>query len=307
MKRWLLVPFAMCALVIATPSSQGAGWGRKSCDSYSAPCQTIVGYKTEVREVTVYESAIEKRKINVTEYKTEAEKRKVTVHKVEKVKETRAEKFWVCEPIITEEVREYTVYNRVESKATGVRKVCRPIITEEIRKYTVDVGHYETHQHEVACYSRSRGCCKKGCDDGCVTYKTVCHKVWVPKFETREAKVKVTKYETVEEKYDYIAVTCVPEKKAEKVKVTRFQKVEKVRNVDYWFCKTTPVVEEITVNVCKPITVEKIIDVRVCVPVKKKVEVKVPIYGVVECAAPAPAPCYTSCDSGCGRRRGCCK
>jgi len=295
---------AMCALVIATPSSQGAGWGRKSCNYDCGPCQTIVGYKTEVREVTVYESAIEKRKINVTEYKTEAEKRKVTVHKVEHVKEIREVKYWECVPVTTEETREYTVYNRVESKATGTRKVCRPITTEEVRKYTVDVGHYESHMHEVACYSRTRGCCKKGCDDCCVTYKTVCHKVWVPKLETREAKVKVCKYETVEEKYDYIVCNYVPEKKAEKVKVTRFQKVEKARKVEYTVCKTVPVVEEITVHVCKPITVEKIIDVRVCVPVKKKIEVKVPVYGVVECAA--PAPCYSS--SSCGySRKGCCK
>jgi len=305
MKRWLLVPLAMCALVLATPSSQGAGWGRKNCGyNDCAPAQTIVGYKTEVREVTVYESAIEKRKINVTEYTTVAEKRNVTVHKVEKVKEVRAEKYWECVPVTTEETREYTVYNRVESKATGTRKVCRPITTAEVRKYTVDVGHFETSMHEVACYSRSRGCCKKGCDDGCVTYKTVCHKTWVPKLETREAKVNVTRYETVEEKYDYVVCNYVPEKKAEKVKVTRFQKVEKVRNIEYWSCRTVPVVQEITVNVCRPVTVEKVIDVRVCVPVKKKVEVKVPIYGVVECAAPAPCYSYSSCGSS---RKGCCK
>jgi hypothetical protein len=48
--------------------------------------------------------------------------------------------------------------------------------------------------------------------------------------------------------------------------VTRYQRVEQVRNVDYWFCKTTPVTEEITVNVCRPITVEREVEVRVCRP-----------------------------------------
>jgi hypothetical protein len=198
----------------------------------------------------------------------------------------------------------------------------------------VDRGHFETQTQEVVCYSHARrGCCRRGCDDDCGVYTTtVCRNVWVPKLET------------IEQKYDYVVCSFVPEKKVEKVKVTRFQRVEQVRNVDYWFCKTTPYTEEITVNVCRPITVEREVEVRVCRPITvervvevrvcrpitverevevrvcrpaiRKVEVRVPVYGVVECAAPAPAPVvYSECSyssgcgysRGCGGRRGCCR
>ena len=325
MKRWLLVPLAVFALVSVTPSTQGGWFRNRNCGSdcgavQCGPAQTIVGYRTETREVTVSEWVTEKRKIKVVENRIETEKRKIKVvenrieaekRKVERlrqemVKETRPEKYWVCQPITTEENREYTIHRRVEEKKSEVRKV------------TVDRGGFVTQTQEVVCYSHARrGCCRRGCDDDCGVYTTtVCRNVWVPKLET------------IEQKYDYVVCSYVPEKKVEKVKVTRYQRVEQVRNVDYWFCKTTPVTEEITVNVCRPITVEREVEVRVCRPITverevevrvcrpavRKVEVRVPVYGVVECAAPAPAPVsYSDCgysgySSGCGgRRRGCCR
>jgi len=337
MKRWLSIPLAVCALVLATPSSQG-GHRKQSCASDCGPQQTIVGWKTEVREVIVNESVLEKRKVQVTEnrteaekrkvqvteYRTEAEKRKVTVNRTERVKEVRQEKYWVCQPVVTEEVREYNVSVPVEEKRVGTRMVCRPRTVEEVRRVTCDRGHWETQTHEVACYSNSgrRGCCRKGCDSDCgPTFQTVCRRVWVPSLETVEQKVNVIRNEMVEEKYNYVAVSYRTEKRSEKVNVTRYQRAEQVRNVEFWTCRPVSVVEEvivnvskpvvvekeIIVNVCKPVVVEREINVRVCRPVKKNVEVRVPVYGVVECAAPAyvSAPCYSECDSGCGRRRGC--
>ena len=313
MTRWMLVPLSLVALVVCTPTSEAGLFGRRqSCNTSSncGPTQCIVGYKTEKRQVTTHEYVTEKQKVNVTEYQTVEEKRKVTSYKTEKVKEVRAEKYWVCRPITTEEVREYTVHTEVRENKKGTRQVCRPITTEEVVKRTYDRGHWETTTCEVPCYTSSRrGCCNKGCDSGCVTYRTVCQKNWVAKLETVEEKVKVTRHQMVEEAYDYVAISYKPEKKSEKVKVTRNQMVEETRNVEYWSCKTTPVTEEVVVKVSRPITVEKVIDVRVCRPVTKEVEVQVPIYGVVECAAPAPV--YYECGSsnGCGssRRGGCCK
>lgn len=315
MTRWLLVPLSLAALVVATPTSEAGLFGRKkSCNTGSdcapsGPTQCIVGWKTEMQKVTVHEWVTEKQKVNVTEYQTVEEKRKVTYHKTEKVKEARQEKYWECVPVTTEETREYTVYNEVRENKKGTRQVCRPITTEETVKRTYDRGHWVTTTCEVPCYSSSRRgfCCKKGCDSDCVTYRTVCQKHWVSKLETVEEKVKVTRHVMVEEAYDYVAISHKPEKKSEKVKVTRHQNVEKSREVVYWVCRTVPVTEEITVKVCKPITVEKVVDVRVCRAVTKEVEVKTPIYGVVECAQPAPV--YYDCGSSnsCGRtRKGCC-
>lgn len=304
MKRWMLVSLSLAALVVITPTSEAGLFGRKkSCNTDCGPTQCIVGWKTEKQKVTVNEWVTEKQKVNVTEYKYEEEKRKVTYHKTEKVKEVRMEKYWECVPVTKEENREYTVHVEVKENKKGTRTVCRPVTTEETVKRTYDRGHWETTTCEVPCYTR-RGCCKKGCDSECVTYRTVCQKHWVCKLETVEEKVKVTRYQHVEEAYDYVAISYKPEKKSEKVKVTTYEKVEKAREVAYWVCKTVPVVEEITVKVCKPITVEKLIDVKVCRPVTKEIEVKTPIYGVVECAAPVHVECGNSCAPA---RKGCCK
>jgi len=257
------------------------------------------------------------------------------------VRETKKGTRKVYRPVTAEEVREYTVFTEVRETRKGTRQVCRPITTEETVNRTYDRGHWETSTVEVPCYSNGgrRGCCRKGgCESECVTYRTVCRRHWVPnvvtvaekvnvtrhqmveeaydyvaishKPEKKSEKVKVTRHQLVEEAYDYVAVSYKPEKKSEKIKVTRHQNVEKTRDVTYWVCKTTPVTEEVVVKVSKPVIVEKEVDVRVCRPVVKEVDVQIPIYGVVECAQPAPVYHY---DSGCGdsygrsRRGGCCK
>jgi len=313
----MLVPLSMFGLLVATPTSEAGLFGRrnKGCDNgsncYSGPSQCIVGWKTEKRMVTTHEWVTEQKKVNVVEHRTVEEKRNVTYDKREMVKEVRPQKFWVCRPITTEEVREYVVHHEVRENKKGTRTVCRPVTTVETVKRTYDRGHWVTHETQVACYSSPRRglfgrCCNKGgdCEEQCVTYKTVCHKHWVPKLETVEEKVNVTRHQMVEETFEYVAISHRPEKKSEKVNVTRNQMVEETRDVTYWVCKTTPVTEEVTVRVSRPFTVERVIDVRVCRPVTHEVDVKVPIYGVVECA---PAPIYY--DSGCGssRRGGCCK
>jgi len=333
MKRWLWIPLAMVALVVATPSSE-AGCRKKGCASDCGPSQTIVGYRTEIREVTVCEYVTEKRPVRVTEYQTVTEKREVTRQKPETVTETkpytftttervteaRTESVWVCRPVTTEEERSYVVHNRVEEKKKGTRRVSRPTTVEELRKVTVDQGAYETRMVEQVCNSSNynscrksrKRCCGGGCDSGydtsCAVSTVVCEqRVWVPKLVTREEKVKVTKYEMVEEAYDYVAVNYVPETKKEKVKVTRYERVQEkqtfnvvvcrpktvTENRTYTSTKWTPVKEMVDVRVCRPITVEKVIDVRVARHVKKNVEVKVPIYGEYapiagECA---PAKC----------------
>jgi len=377
MTRWLLVPLSLAALVVVTPTSEAGLFGRKkggcsngySNGSYCGPTQTIVGYRTEKRQVTSHEWVTESKKVQVTEYRSVEEKRKVTYNKSEMVKEVRPQKYMECVPVTTEEVREYTVqvpvretrkatrhvtrpvtveetreftvYTEVRETKKGTRQVCRPITVEETVNRTYDRGHWETSTYEVPCYSNGgrRGfCCNKGgCESDCVTYRTVCRRHWVPnvvtvaekvnvtrnqmveepyeyvaishKPERKSEKVKVTRYQSVEEPYTYEVVSYRSEKKSEKVKVTRSQMVEKTRDVTYWVSKTTPVTEEVVVRVSKPFTVEKDVQVRVCHPVTREVDVQVPIYGVVECAQPAPVY-YYDCGSSNGygsRRGGCCK
>jgi hypothetical protein len=181
------------------------------------------------------------------------------------------------------------------------------------------MGHWETQCVEVAC-SASCGrkglfgrCCKKGCDDDCApATKLVTKKVWVAKLVTSTENVTFTTCEYIDEKYNYVEVSCKPVSKTETVNVTKCVTVKKPRTFDVWVCKpvtktenrtyitckVTPYTEEVMVKVCRPVTVEKDVTVKVCRHVTKTIEVKVPVYGVVECAAPA-------CESG--HKKGCCK
>jgi len=304
MMRWLLLPLALVAVLVATPASQGRGC-RSSCGNSCSSNYCVVGYNTELRTVISHEWVTEKRKVTVTEWKTEKEKQKVTRHKSETItekkpytyfvsemqKQSRTEEYWVCEAITVEEDRVYTVHEEIRTPKKGTRKVYQPTVVEETRKVTVDRGHYETQCYERTCYSR-KGCCGSS---GCC-YTTTCYsKVWVPALVTEEQKVKVHKSILVEQPYEYVEISYKPVEKKEKVKVTKFQQVKKSRPVEYWVCvrkemkgehtysyvKWTPVVEEVLVDVQKPYPVVKEVDVKVCRAVEKKVEVKVPIYGCV--------------------------
>src|ERR1041385_5400011 len=113
MKSWLWIPLAMVALVVAVPTSQGGGCRKKGCGSDCGPQQVIVGYRTEMRTVTVPEWVTETRKLNVTEYQTVAEKRTVTRYKSEAVTETRPVTFTVNEMQRRTRTEEYFICEAV--------------------------------------------------------------------------------------------------------------------------------------------------------------------------------------------------
>jgi len=286
MKRWLMVPLAMVAVLALTPASQARG--RKSSCCGETYC--VVGYKTELRDVCTHEWVSVKERVKVTEYVHVKEKAKVTRYEARTEIVKQPYSYWVCQPIVVEEDVTRLVCDRIETKKTGVHKVATHVIVEQPYTYTCDQGHYETQCYEQVCHSRKKRCCG-GCDDGC--YTTTCYKkVWVPKLVTMQGTSKVSKCVWVEKPYEYVEVSYKHREVKERVKVTKYVKVEKKAEHTYNVCRHVPVVVEVEVTVCKPILVEKDVEVKKCVQVNKKVEVKVPIYG---CS-------YSSCDSG-----GCCK
>jgi len=305
MYRWMGVPFALTALLVLTPTSEGrgrrcssgCGYGSAGC----APSYCIVGYRTEMRTVVSHEWSTEKRKVKVTEWTTEKVKEKVTRHKMETVtekrpytywvnemqKQTRKQDYWVCKPITVEEDRTYIIHEEIRTPKKATKQVCKTVEEEQPYKYTVDKGTWETRMEERVC----RSWC--GCAGPTCYTTTVCRHVWVPKLVTVETKIKVCKNIVVEEPYEYVELSYKPVEKKDKVKVTRYQHVKQTRDVDVWvcvakemkgeqvysYCKWTPVTEEVMVEVAKPVTVERDIEVRVCKPVSRQVEVQVPIYG----------------------------
>jgi len=281
----------MVAVLALTPASQARHRKSSCCGSDSSYC--VVGYKTELRDVCSYEWVTVKEKAKVTEYQHVKEKQKVTKYEARTELVKKPYSYWVCQPVTVEEDVTRVVCDRVETKKTGTRKVAQHVVVEQPYKYTCDQGHWETQCYEQVCHSKKRRC-GGGCGDDCCYTKTCYKKVWVSKPVVVEGKTKVSKCVYVEQPYDYVEVSYKHREVKEKVKVTKYVKVEKKGEHTYHVCNYVPVVVEVDVTVCRPIVVEKDVEYKKCVRVNKKVEVKVPIYG---CAT------TTSCGSG----SGCCK
>jgi len=201
MKRWLLVPLAMMAVLALTPSSQGGG-----CKSYSCgPTYCVVGYRTETRTCTHYEWVSVPQTIHVTKYKVEKEARKITRYEqitlTEKkpytyyvsdlVKQTRMEDYYVCVPYTEVIDRPYTIHEEIKTQKTGTRKVSKTVTEQVPHNYTV----YE----EVRTQKTGTRKVSKMVEEKVPHNYTVYEEIKTPKTGTRKVCKTVT--ETVPSEY----------------------------------------------------------------------------------------------------------
>ncbi|MFV1966320.1 MAG: hypothetical protein ACC628_12925 [Pirellulaceae bacterium] len=243
-----------------------------------------VSYQMVQRTVRVPTIVPEIRTIRTTEYHNEVRERTVTVHRyVPETKQvtetytvmvpeqrTRTLNYVVCRPVWEEVEQTYTVNIPQQEQRTGVRNVCRLVQVQEMRTVCRDAGHWE--EQELAC-GRTR-------------------MVWVSNIVTEEVPVTVCKYETTQEEYTYVVITCRPETRTRTVKVCRYvnetqtrevaytvcvpQQRERVRNVTTYTTVAEQQVQQYTV--CVPQTVQKQVTVNVCRRVPQTVTYCVPVH-----------------------------
>ncbi len=221
-------------------------------------------------------------------------------------------------PVWTTSVKEYTVNIPYTVKKQGVRKVCRVVPVQTTRTVRRCVGHWETHTREVP-------------DCGGCGVRSVCCRVWVPKWITEEVPCTTYKTEYVDVPYTYCVTLCKQEtrtcevrhcsyrteqrtgtrrvcsvrreKRERTVQVCAYRHEQRSRDIVENYCVPEARTYTRQISVCRPVA-EVVTRTRsVCVPhtVKKEVQVRVckTVTKVIR------VPVCSSCGGCGGRHRHC--
>jgi hypothetical protein len=246
----------------------------------------------------------------------------VTTYKM--VTEKQLQKYYVCQPVTTEEEQTFTT---AKPKYTTTKQTATKYVPQtKVVSQTVPVTTYtKVPVYGCQTVAVSSGCtsgfgCKKPCNTGCVSYATVPTVSYQCVPTTTNVSYNYNVCEYVPQTYTYDVTTVsydyITEKK--KVPVTRYQNVEKSQEVMVQVCR--PVTEEVEVSYCEAVKKEKEVETVVITynTTEKKVKRPVTTYKqviktvtetvpVTRCVPVYTAPAYTA--PACGAATvapGCC-
>ena len=339
MQKWIIAGVALALLVGSTElTAKGLRRGGNGCGTPDCGVryQYVTEYVTVNRQVCTYEPVTTEQEVTeieckeirtpkkekVTYYENELRKKKEKVTTYKMVTEKQTQKYMVCEPVTTEEEKTFTTATPkyTTTKQTGTRYMPQTKTmtkTVPVTTYSmVPVHGCQTVAVSSGCTSRP-GCCRKPCDNGCVTYATVPTVSYqcVPTTTHVTQTYNVCEYVPQTYTYDVTTVSYEYSTEKRKVPVTRYQMVEKSKEVMVQVCR--PVTEEVEVTYYECVKKEKEVDVVVVTyqnvekKVKRPVTTYKPVIKTVTETVPVTrcVPVYSTPTNGCGSTAvapGCC-